>query len=109
MILLPQVLCQSFNDQERLLCKPLVGLNLKLHACSMFRSVIEARDRWPPHASCDKDRSLRGEKWTHRCGDRRIVFWDNTNVDMPKASATVSSNKSLFRPDVGATSWQRVG
>jgi hypothetical protein len=60
------------------------------HARNVFRPklrlVIEARDRWPPYASYDEDRNLRDEKWTDRYGDRRIVFWDNTNVDMPKAS-----------------------
>ena len=43
--------------------------------------VISAVDRWPRYAHHDEDVSLRPEKWRDRCKDKRVIMWDNTNVD----------------------------
>lgn len=46
--------------------------------------VKRARDSWPAYVSMEIDAKLRSEKWNERYGGKRVVMWDNTNVNMPK-------------------------
>jgi hypothetical protein len=43
-----------------------------------------ARDSWPAYVSMEVDSKLRSEKWNDRYAGKRVVMWDNTNVNMPK-------------------------
>jgi hypothetical protein len=36
---------------------------------------------WPRYARHEEDFLLRSEEWKLRYGDKRVVFWDNTNLD----------------------------
>jgi hypothetical protein len=36
---------------------------------------------WPRYARHEEDFSLRSEAWKLRYGDKRVIFWDNTNLD----------------------------
>ena len=46
--------------------------------------IKRARDSWPAYVSMEVDSKLRSEKWNERYDGKRVVMWDNTNVNMPK-------------------------
>jgi len=48
--------------------------------------VLLAREAWPRFCSFEEDKKLRDEKWNQRYGDLRVIFWDNTNENIPKPS-----------------------
>jgi len=45
--------------------------------------ILAAHQRWPRFASFEEDLALRGEKWKSKYNGRRVIFWDDTNIDAP--------------------------
>ncbi|HSN65142.1 MAG TPA: hypothetical protein VLS94_00795 [Fusibacter sp.] len=44
-------------------------------------AVKEAVSRWPRFLSHKEDMELRSGKWTSRYNNKRVIMWDNTNVN----------------------------
>jgi hypothetical protein len=44
------------------------------------------RKKWPKFVSFDEDNSLRKRRWDQYYKGRRVIFWDNTNIDLVKCS-----------------------
>ena len=53
---------------------------------SKLKLVLEARKRWPQYATMAEDELLRNETWNSKYSDKRVVFWDNTGIDLHKPS-----------------------
>ena len=49
-----------------------------------LKMILDARKLWPRYASLEEEESLRNDKWNKRYIGRRIVFWDGTDIRMPK-------------------------
>jgi hypothetical protein len=47
---------------------------------------LKARARWPMYASHSEDELLRQSSWNEKYSDQRILFWDNTGIELHKAS-----------------------
>jgi hypothetical protein len=43
--------------------------------------VLRTMSAWPRYASHGEDFYLRSDVWKTRYGDKRVIFWDNTNID----------------------------
>jgi hypothetical protein len=48
--------------------------------------ILLSRQCWPFFATHEEDKLLRAERWKDRYSDKRIVFWDNTNINIPTPS-----------------------
>lgn len=47
---------------------------------------LEARLRWPLFVTLEEDRALMSDNWKAEYPNRRVIFWDNTNVNIPSPS-----------------------
>jgi hypothetical protein len=47
---------------------------------------MKVRRKWPRFATLDEDLRLRKTKWSEHFADKRLIMWDNTNVQIPKPS-----------------------
>jgi len=50
---------------------------------SKLKMVRAARRRWPLFASYEEDIALRSEKWKTKYDGKRVIMWDDTNVNAP--------------------------
>jgi hypothetical protein len=48
---------------------------------SKLKQNVRAVHIWPRFLSHDEDVALRGQKWNIRYTNRRVQFWDNTNIN----------------------------
>ena len=48
--------------------------------------ILMARNSWSVHVTHTEDVELRGNKWNDRYGNKRVIQWDNTNVNLVKMS-----------------------
>jgi hypothetical protein len=48
---------------------------------SKLKKVRECQQKWPQFVTHEEDMELRSEKWKERYPDKRVIMWDNTNVD----------------------------
>ena len=46
--------------------------------------ILDARKLWPRYVSLEEDEALRNDKWIDQYIGRLIVFWDGTDIRMPK-------------------------
>ena len=46
--------------------------------------VKESRKKWPSYATIDEDEKLRDPDWNEKYNGKRVVFWDNTGIDLHK-------------------------
>ena len=46
--------------------------------------VLKARARWPMFVTVEEDIKLRRDKYSVRYKNKQVVFWDMTNVSLPK-------------------------
>jgi hypothetical protein len=44
--------------------------------------VLQCRGRWPMFVTQEEDEALRAPHWNNRYKGLRVVFWDNTNIQM---------------------------
>lgn len=66
--------------------------------------VLHARLCWPFFATYEEDVTLRAEKWKNRYPGKRIVFWDDTNINIPAprdASLNRRTYSSYYNGNVG--------
>jgi hypothetical protein len=62
---------------------------------SKLKKVLAARKRWPLFASFEEDLALRGPNWKHKHVGKRIIMWDDTNVNAPRPQ-DAEINRHLF-------------
>ncbi len=61
--------------------------------------MILARNRWPMYASHEEDMALRSPDWNSKYGDERLVFWDDTNINLnykPSAAEIEALTYSVY-------------
>ena len=51
-----------------------------------LNAVLEARKRWPRFATLEKDVTLMSAWWLNKYGEKRVIMWDDTNINIPAAS-----------------------
>ena len=56
---------------------------------------LDARSRWPVFVTLAEDRALMSNYWKEEYPDWRIIFWDNTNVNIPSPS-DAQDNRETF-------------
>lgn len=87
----------------------------------MRKKELKVMNSWPRFASYEGDAALRSDKWSSFCGDRRCIFWDNTNISGSVATfrsgnerhVNMSKRAGLFKrellssmnPSVVADAW----
>jgi hypothetical protein len=47
-----------------------------------MRIVLESRKKWPMFATYNEDIKLQSRRWDQYYSNRRVIFWDNTNIDL---------------------------
>jgi hypothetical protein len=57
--------------------------------------IKNTMEMWPKFVSINEDRALMLNKWKLKYENMRILFWDNTNVDVP-ASADPNINRHTY-------------
>jgi len=55
---------------------------------------LEARSRWPLFVTLAEDQALMSDHWKAEYPDRRIIFWDNTNVNIPAPSVAAMNRET---------------
>lgn len=58
--------------------------------------ILKCRSQWPMFVSQEEDEALRNDHWNCTYKGRRVVFWDNTNVDMRYKPTDASLNRRTF-------------
>jgi hypothetical protein len=58
--------------------------------------ILKCRSRWPMFVSQEEDEALRNDRWNCTYKGRRVVFWDNTNVDMRYKPTDASLNRRTY-------------
>jgi hypothetical protein len=51
-----------------------------------LNAVLEARKHWPRFATLEEDVTLMSAWWQNKYGTKRVILWDNTNINIPAAS-----------------------
>ena len=51
--------------------------------------VKESRKRWPSYVTIAEDEQLRDSDWNEKYKGKRVVFWDNTGIDLHKPTDAV--------------------
>ena len=51
-----------------------------------LNAVLEARKRWPRFATLEEDVTLMSAWWQNKYGTKRVILWDDTNINIPAAS-----------------------
>jgi hypothetical protein len=51
-----------------------------------LNAVLEARKRWPRFATLEEDVTLMSAWWYNKYGTKRVILWDDTNINIPAAS-----------------------
>jgi hypothetical protein len=59
------------------------------------KQIKNTMEMWPKFVSISEDRALMLNKWKSKYENMRILFWDNTNVDVP-ASADPNVNRHTY-------------
>jgi len=57
--------------------------------------VLAARERWPMFASYEECIQLQAESWKKNYGNKRLIMWDDTNIDAPGPS-DAAMNRHLY-------------
>ena len=55
-------------------------------AAEVEHFVLEARKRWPRFATLDEDVALVSSWWLGKYGGKRVIMWDDTNINIPAVS-----------------------
>jgi len=50
------------------------------------KRVLEALHQWPRFVSFEEDFALRSQRWKDKYRQKRVIFWDDTNVAAPDPS-----------------------
>ena len=85
-------LANKYDVGRRTLCR---ALERKL------KMVIAAMNSWPRFVSFEEDFALRSDKWKRVYGQKRVVFWDDTNINAPDP-ADPNLNRAWFSFYYGA-------
>ena len=48
--------------------------------------MLNCRENWPRYATYLEDSALRSHRWDSAYAGKRVVFWDNTNINLSKPS-----------------------
>jgi len=56
---------------------------------------VAVMQRWPRFASFEEDFPLRSQRWKDKYGQRRVIFWDDTNVNASDPS-DADMNRAWF-------------
>jgi hypothetical protein len=51
-----------------------------------LNAVLEARKRRPRFATLEEDVTLMSVWWLNKYGEKRVIMWDDTNINIPAAS-----------------------
>jgi len=58
--------------------------------------VLECRSRLTLFVSQEEDEALRNERWNYTYKNRRVIFWDNSNVNMRYTPTEASLNRRTY-------------
>jgi hypothetical protein len=66
----------------------------------IFVSKLEIHKRisksWPPFATFDEDKALRKEKWNQIYDNKRVIFWDTTNVPLTYKPSAADAQRNTY-------------
>jgi hypothetical protein len=51
-----------------------------------LNAVLEARKRWPRFVTLEEDVTLMSAWWLNKYGEKRVIMWDDANINIPAAS-----------------------
>ena len=79
---------QGIRRMKSVMCWEHAELTFRMNKRVLLRAfdnklmkVMETVNAWPRFAYHDKDNNLRSDKWREHYQTKRVIMWDNTNVD----------------------------